>query len=290
MNAKACSSFRFQCLAFYLVAFAFAGANAKDRHFISKDVKLRYVVEGQGPPVVLIHGLTLDAASQWGAPGIIKALVQDYRVIAIDWRGHGKSDKPHDPAAYGIELVEDVSRLLDHLQIRKAHIVGYSVGGSIALKLLTTHPERCSSVVLGETAVYHEHYDFSAEDKAAWNSAAVSDPAQVMAKPPPEAPADLVRRREAWIAMPHDFQAYAAVLQGLSALKVTDAELRANRVPTLGLFCTAGSQTEYLTTHLSNFKAAFIGGSHREGFLRTEFISNLKAFLGAQKEPDKRTQ
>src|SRR5450759_5091011 len=155
MNAKVRSSLRFEYLVVWLVVFAFAGANAED--FVSKGVKLRYVVEGQGPPVVLIHGLTLDVESQWADPGIIKVLTPDYRVIAMDCRGHGKSGKPHEAAAYGIEMVEDVCRLLDHLKIKKAHIVGYSSGGSIALKLLMTHPERCASVILGDNAVYHEH-------------------------------------------------------------------------------------------------------------------------------------
>ena len=200
MNAKARSSLRFEYLAVWFVVFALARATAED--FVSKGVKLRYVVEGQGPPVVLIHGLTLDVESQWADPGIIKALAQDYRVIALDCRGHGKSDKPHEAAAYGMEMVEDVCRLLDHLQIKKAHIIGYSLGGSIALKLLTSHPEHCSSAVLGESAVYNEHYDFSAEDKAARNTAAVSDPDDVMPKPPPEAPADDVRRQEAWAECP----------------------------------------------------------------------------------------
>src|SRR5436190_523756 len=106
----------------WFVMFALAGAIADD--FVSNGINLRYAVEGQGPPVVLIHGLTLDAESQWADPGITKALAEDYRVIAMDCRGHGKSDKPHEATAYGIEMVEDVSRLLDHLKITKAHIVG----------------------------------------------------------------------------------------------------------------------------------------------------------------------
>ena len=65
-------------------------------------------------------------------------------------------------------------------------------------------------------------------------------------------------------------------------MKVTDAELRSNQVPTLGLFCKADSRTEYLRNHLPNFKTAFIGGSHQDGYLRPEFISNLKAFLKAE--------
>jgi pimeloyl-ACP methyl ester carboxylesterase len=268
--------------------FALRGANAEDRSFFSNGVKLRYVVEGQGAPVVLIHGLTLDIESQWNEAGIIKALKKDYRVIALECRGHGKSDKPHEPAEYGIQMVEDVRRLLDELQVTKAHLVGYSLGASIALKFQATHPERCLSVVFGEGAVYREGYDFSDEEKAARSTAAVSDPAQVMPKPPPEAPADVVRRREAWVGMPHDFKAYAAVFQSLSALKVADVEFRTNGIPTLGLFCKTDSRTQYLTKHFSNFKTGLIGGNHRDAYLRPEFAAQMKDFLDAQKSERKK--
>ena len=70
-------------------------------------------------------------------------------MIAIDNRGHGLSDKPHDPQAYGINMVSDVVRLLDHLSIQKAHIVGYSMGGRIASVFLTEHPERVRTATLG---------------------------------------------------------------------------------------------------------------------------------------------
>ena len=64
-------------------------------------------------------------------PEVIHDLSHDCRVIALDCRGHGKSDKPTDPSQYGIEMVNDVVRLMDHLGIAKAHIIGYSMGGSI---------------------------------------------------------------------------------------------------------------------------------------------------------------
>ena len=79
--------------------------------------------------MVLVHGFTANIQVQWGVPGVITKLEPDYKVIALDNRGHGKSDKPHDPKLYGPESVNDVVRLLDHLKIEKAHIVGYSMGG-----------------------------------------------------------------------------------------------------------------------------------------------------------------
>ena len=278
MNAKAPLRW-FGYLGVWLGVSACASANAEDQYFLSRGVRVRYVVEGQGPPVVLIHGLTVDIDWQWVEPGVTKALARDYRVIAIECRGHGKSDKPHEPDAYGIEMVEDVCRLLDHLKLKKAHIVGYSLGGSIALKLLVTHPERCGTVILGDSAVYHETYDFSDEDRAARNLAKASGPDDIMPRPPPESPSDVVRRREAWIGISHDLKAYTAVFQSLKCFQVTNAELRANAVPVLGLFCKMDSRVEYLTNHLSKLKMVVIGGSHVDGFRRPEFISNLKDFL-----------
>src|SRR5687768_4398772 len=79
----------------------------------------------------------------------LPVLAKDYRVLAIDFRGHGKSDKPHDPKAYGKEMAEDVVRLLDHLKVRKAHVVGYSMGAVVAGRLLASHPDRLLSVTFG---------------------------------------------------------------------------------------------------------------------------------------------
>jgi pimeloyl-ACP methyl ester carboxylesterase len=117
--------------------------------FDSNGVKIRYTVEGKGEPVVLIHGLYSSAAINWEQPGLVKMLAAKHQVIALDCRGHGGSGKPTEEAQYGIEMVEDVKRLLDHLKIDRAHVVGYSMGGMIAMKFAVLHPDRVRSVVLG---------------------------------------------------------------------------------------------------------------------------------------------
>jgi hypothetical protein len=88
--------------------------------------------------------------------------------------------------------------------------------------------------------------------------------------------------------MPHDFKAYSAIFQSLSALTVTEAELRNIHVPVLGLFCKADSRTDYLAKHLSNFKPGIIGGSHQDAYLRPEFTAQVKEFLDAQRVPKKK--
>src|SRR5215470_4935531 len=98
----------------------------EDEKFDVNGVKIHYIVEGKGEPVVLIHGLYSSAAINWQLPGTVRKLSKNYQVIALDLPGHGDSDKPDNPDAYGLQMVEDVIRLLDHLKIQKAHIVGYS--------------------------------------------------------------------------------------------------------------------------------------------------------------------
>src|SRR5438105_13854316 len=113
--------------------------------FDAKGVKIHYVVEGRGEPVVLIHGLYASAETNWRLPGVIAELAKDHQVIALDMPGHGRSDKPDKEEAYGVQIVEDVVLLLDHLKIPKAHIVGYSLGGMVTMKLLAKHPDRVIS-------------------------------------------------------------------------------------------------------------------------------------------------
>jgi pimeloyl-ACP methyl ester carboxylesterase len=82
-------------------------------------------------------------------PGTMAQLANHYQVIAFDNRGHGQSGKPEAEDQYGVQMAVDVVRLMDHLQLPKAHVVGYSLGGMITMRLLTLHPERVSSAVLG---------------------------------------------------------------------------------------------------------------------------------------------
>jgi len=124
-------------------------AAAESQFFDAKGVKIHFLIEGTGEPVVLIHGLDSSARMNWQMPGTIDALARDHQVIAIDLPGYGESDKPADPAAYGEQWIDDVILLLDHLNIRKAHIVGYSMGGMVALKLIAEHPDRVISGTLG---------------------------------------------------------------------------------------------------------------------------------------------
>ena len=117
--------------------------------FDSNGVRIAYTVRGKGDPVVLIHGFLSSGWINWDLPGSTALLAKDFQVITLDVPAHGGSDKPAKEEAYGPELVEHVVRLLDHLKIKKAHIVGYSMGGIIGANFIVKHADRVLSGTLG---------------------------------------------------------------------------------------------------------------------------------------------
>lgn len=121
------------------------------RHFNSDGVDIAYMDQGEGAPVLLIHGFASNVRINWGSPGWISALTDaGYRIIAFDNRGHGQSAKLYDEAAYGAPLMaEDARLLLDHLHIERAHVMGYSMGSRISTFLAVNHPSRVQSLILG---------------------------------------------------------------------------------------------------------------------------------------------
>jgi pimeloyl-ACP methyl ester carboxylesterase len=129
----------------------------------SDGVKIHYLEAGAGSPVVLIHGYTGTAEGNWFSNGVAEALAKNHRVVAIDCRGHGKSDKPHDATKYGKQMVKDVVELMDQLKISKAHIHGYSMGGFIVSQLLVMAPERFITASFGGSGVPEVEERYKAE-------------------------------------------------------------------------------------------------------------------------------
>jgi pimeloyl-ACP methyl ester carboxylesterase len=112
--------------------------------------RIAYTVQGSGPAVLLLHGFAADHVLNWARPGVIDALTDaGRRVIATDARGHGASDKPHDPDRYaGDAMVSDAQAVLDHLGLERVDVVGYSMGSMVAARLVPQEP-RTRSLVLG---------------------------------------------------------------------------------------------------------------------------------------------
>ena len=117
-------------------------------------VRIHYHVEGDGPPLVLQHGLT-SSLKNWSAYGFVDGLKDDYRLIMIDARGHGESDKPHNAEAYDMKtMANDVVTVLDDLDIDKAHYLGYSMGGRMGFNLANHFSDRVLSFILGGMEPY----------------------------------------------------------------------------------------------------------------------------------------
>ena len=115
----------------------------------SDGVNIYYELIGAGPPLLLHHGFTASTQC-WKEEGYLSRLQNDYSLILMDARGHGKSDKSHDPSEYDpIQRVEDVVAVVDALEIDKVHFWGYSMGGRVGFALARYAPERIATLIIG---------------------------------------------------------------------------------------------------------------------------------------------
>lgn len=122
--------------------------------FNSAGVDIAYSDEGEGAPVLLIHGFASNSRVNWQATGWVKTLLgAGFRVICIDNRGHGESEKLYDPELYSAAIMaQDAARLLDHLHIERAAVMGYSMGARVAAFLTMHHPQKVSRVIFAGLA------------------------------------------------------------------------------------------------------------------------------------------
>lgn len=210
--------------------------------FDSGGVSIHYTEQGAGEPVLLMHGFALNI-SRWENSKIPAALAKaGYRVFAVDGRGHGQSDKPRDPAQYGAEMARDLKRLLDHLGLPKAHVVGYSMGALITNKLRELHPERLQAAVLGGAGWLKPGDDAL----AGLSGPEIADSLmrtgnfefllrKFTANRRPAPTEEEIRSRNARMMEGNDVAALAAVLRAWDGFAVSQENLRSNPVPTLAL-------------------------------------------------------
>jgi pimeloyl-ACP methyl ester carboxylesterase len=112
-------------------------------------VNIYYEVEGEGAPLVLLHGLTASLNS-FRYAGYTEKLRKEHQLILVDARGNGRSDKPHQPEAYRLRLfVNDTVKVLDELGVEKTHFLGYSIGGMVGLGIGVYSPDRFKSLIIG---------------------------------------------------------------------------------------------------------------------------------------------
>jgi pimeloyl-ACP methyl ester carboxylesterase len=114
-------------------------------------VEIAFLDEGEGDPILLVHGFASSKNVNWVYPTWVSELRKDgRRVIALDNRGHGESAKLYDPADYSIDkMASDVTALMDHLDLTRADIMGYSLGGRIAARIALNTPARVRSAIFG---------------------------------------------------------------------------------------------------------------------------------------------
>ncbi|KAB2874770.1 MAG: alpha/beta hydrolase [Bauldia sp.] len=123
----------------------------ESRRFISGDVEIAFVDEGGGEPILLIHGFASNLRVNWASTGWIDTLTDaGRRVIAMDVRGHGESEKLYDPELYRVEaMARDAANLIDHLGLGRADVMGYSMGARITAFLAVRDPAKVRSAILG---------------------------------------------------------------------------------------------------------------------------------------------
>lgn len=261
---------------------------AKSGFFNSNGVRIRYIEAGSGDPVVLTHGFSSNAERQWIDTGVFDKLAAHYRVIAIDGRGHGQSDKPHDAAKYGPEAARDATRALDHLGLQKAHIVGYSLGAILGGYLVTQEPHRFMTCVLAGAT---PRFRWSAQDQRqleveAAEMAQGSKKSQILRLWPKDQPRpsdEEIARMSAKDLAGQDYRALAASRLGGPNAVITPAQVAAIRVPTLGI---VGTQDPYL----AEFRAmnainpaielvTIEGASHATAPARPELAAAMLQFL-----------
>jgi pimeloyl-ACP methyl ester carboxylesterase len=261
--------------------------------FDSNGVRLRFIEDGSGVLVVLVHGYTATAEKNWVAPGVFQQLAKNYRVIALDCRGHGKSDKPHDAKQYGREMSLDIVRLLDHLKIQKAHIVGYSMGGVITAKLLTMNPERFLTATLGGSG--GRLAPTEAEIKRNAMVAAEMEQGSIrtlmLSLAPPDQPPpteEQMKQGGAGLLAAQDVLALAAVMRGTPDQVITAEQVAAVSVPTMAIIGTADPTIEKvnrLKKAMPKLTVVAIDGAAHSGkngaHARPEFIQALQDFLKA---------
>ncbi len=226
-------------------------------------VRIHYVDYGRGSTIVLLHGGTGSAASNFEQTGIATGLARSHRVIAIDFRGHGESDQPLSAGAYRPDrLVEDVLAVLDARKVGRVHLVGYSIGGAIARRLVSAAPERVLSVTLG--------------GDGGWRVLGTEDPVGVDVSPPPATglmwgdPSGAV---------------YRAFNGGVSkpAVHSDRPSFGALRLPVLqilGQFDYPNTMSKPLRQSTSNYRLAVLPGrTHLTALADPQFLTEVSEFV-----------
>lgn len=258
-----------------------------DQFFDSDGVQIRYVEAGEGEPLLLIHGFSVNTEFQWGSN--LNKLAEDFHVVAMDVRGHGKSGKPHGAENYGQAIIEDAVRLLDHLGIEKAHVMGYSMGGAITLNLVANHPERVKSAIVGGNgwAQPGEDMDTLIETIAAGLENGQGIKPLILALTPPgqePMPEPQLEQMNAMAMAANDPLALASVARGFADFAIPAEKLAANQVPTTIIIGTADPMKRLVPPAvevMANLQVVELeGDNHMTAARNPDYYTAAVAFFG----------
>ncbi|AKT37847.1 alpha/beta fold hydrolase [Chondromyces crocatus] len=248
-----------------------------DRTFSASDgVTLHYVeYPGPGSPVMLLHGFLGSAQGNWIAPGISAAIAARHRVVLLDQRGHGESDKPEDASAYGERMLTDVIELLDHLDIPRAHLGGYSMGGAMTLGLMRLSPERFITATVGAMGLEETEESFRTAAEAMDPQGTDPDEEKIL--------------EMAGAGEPPDPLVVEAIVKGHGTWWPPAVELRAIAFPVLsiiGEFDEPYSTTSRLRRELPNLKTVIVPGrTHLTTIIDPMLRDGIASFVDAHDEP-----
>jgi pimeloyl-ACP methyl ester carboxylesterase len=242
--------------------------------------RLFYEVEGAGRPVVLLHGLSVDTNTNWKAPGVWSALVAaDKRVIGLDARGHGRSDKPHEPSAYEKDaMVRDVSALLDELRLEETDLVGYSMGASTALQF-APRTDRVRRLVLGGIGGDPKKWGTPESERPLmaerWLAGLEADDPAALEDPVAQG------ARKIFEARGNDLDAIVALLRSDRTHLAPDMASKDVRVPTLVVCGDRDASPSELAAALPNGRALVLKGDHESVVVNPDFGTSIVEFLAA---------
>ena len=243
---------------------------------INQGVRIHYQVEGECPPLVLQHGFT-QKVKRWYMAGYVEALKANYQLVLVDARGHGASEKPHDPDAYTLPLhVGDIVAVLDALQIDKAHFWGYSMGGRIGFGIAKYAATRVYSLIIGGSHPYGRQLPAASRiddtDPEAFATAFLERLSINPATLPPEIRKEL---------MDHDFKALAASQKDYPSIEAVLPTMTMPCLLYIGKADINFSQAQTCIKLMPNVTfVSFPGFNHAEAFFRADVVlPHIKKFL-----------
>lgn len=232
--------------------------------------------EGLGP-VVLSHGFAVDTRVNWFLTGIVDRLAKEgFTVVGMDARGHGRSERPHDPARYGeAAMAKDVAALLDHLGLDAVDLVGYSMGALVAL-VLAAGDRRVRTLVVGgvgRAAVDHGGVDLGDLSNLEIADALVTDDPEVTSRP------DVTKFRSVIDLIGGDREALSAVARAAGSGPLALDRITARTLVVAGRDDPLAGEPDVLAGAIPGAELAVVPGDHLGAVTEPAFIDAIVAFL-----------